>query len=321
MTSEVTEFTAKHPGPIGFFKKVLKDNIGFLASAVAWSVLTSIVPIVVGLIAIAGFALRGNPSAQQQVVKNVSNAVQGVLQPQDIQHLVTVSTQHAGLFGIVGLLGVLWGGANVGGAISTVFQPIFQVRGRSFIHEKLIDIVMIFVFAFLMIVIVVGTTASALLSKLFSSVPLPPGIVQFVIGTGVALLAAFLLFSVIYIVFPNAETKYKLRNVWWGALLAAILFELLTFIFPIYTKYAHFTKYGSLLASLLLLTAWIYFFAMIMLLGAEVVAFQALREANKEDDSIGPSPDGSVPQRMGEATDAEEAAGATRERPGSRAVS
>lgn len=32
------------------FKKLIKDNIGVLASIVAWSVMTSLVPILVGLI-------------------------------------------------------------------------------------------------------------------------------------------------------------------------------------------------------------------------------------------------------------------------------
>lgn len=300
MTSEVKGFSSKHPDIAGLFGKVMKDNVGFLASAVAWSVLTSIVPIIVGLLAISGFILQGNSSAQSQVVTNVSKALQGVLTRQDIQHLVNVSIQHRGLLTVVGLLGVFWGGSNVGGSISTVFQPVFQVAGRNFLIEKIIDIVMIFVFAVLMIVIIVGTTAGALLGSLFSSVPLPPGIAQFVIGTAVALLSAFLLFAVIYMVFPNTAPRFKLRNVWPGAMIAAVLFELLTFIFPLYTRYAHFTKYGSLLASLLLLTAWIYFFALITLIGAEFVSYSALKDASKDGKSIGPAPDGTVPQRMGE---------------------
>ncbi|PZR98872.1 MAG: hypothetical protein DLM70_16450 [Chloroflexi bacterium] len=298
MTAEAQGAIDEHSGFKAFFSKFMKDNVGFLASAVAWSVLTSIVPIMVGLLAISGFVLRGNTSAQKSVVQHVSQALQGVLTSQDIQHIVQISTQHAGVLGIVGFLGILWGGSNVGGSISTVFQPIFQVKGRNFFKEKLIDIVMIFVLAYFLIVIIVATTAGTLLTKLFSTVSLPPGIVQFVIGIVVAVFAAFLLFAAIYLAFPNVKSGLKMRNVWPGAILAAVLFEILTFIFPIYSKYAHFQKYGSLLAALLLLTAWIYFFAMITLLGAEMVSFQALKEASARHEAIGPAPDGSVPQRM-----------------------
>jgi len=193
------------------YTKISKDNVGTLASIVSWSVLTSVVPIVVGLIAISGFVLKGNPSAQQSVISHLSQALKGVVTPAELQKLVSASITHTGILGIVGLLGVLWGGSNVGGSISTVFQAVFEVRGRSFIIEKLIDIGMIFVFTALMLVIILGTTAGAMLNAVFTSLNLP-GIVSFVAGTAVSLLAAFLLFCSIYAVFPNVETKFKFRN-------------------------------------------------------------------------------------------------------------
>jgi len=124
---------------IAFFQKVMKDNIGMLASVVSWSVLTSVVPILLGLLAISGFVLRNNPSAQASVISHLSAALQGALTVKDIQAIVKASTQHAGLLGIVGFLSILWGGANVGGAISTAFQAILEVNGRNFFLEKLIE--------------------------------------------------------------------------------------------------------------------------------------------------------------------------------------
>ena len=123
MVAEAKELEREHPTVKSFFSKIMKDNVGFLAAAVAWSALTSIVPILVGLLAISGLVLR-SPNQQSQVVSHLSQALQGVLSKSEIQHLVNVSIQHAGLLGLIGLLGVLWGGANLGGAISTVFQPI-----------------------------------------------------------------------------------------------------------------------------------------------------------------------------------------------------
>ncbi|MBV9282341.1 MAG: YihY/virulence factor BrkB family protein [Chloroflexi bacterium] len=291
----ISSFMDSHPRFKGFFNKVSKDNVGFLASALAWSLLTSMVPIVVGLLAISTFFLR-DPSVQNATVQHLSQALQGVLSTSDLQHLVQLTTQHAGLLGIIGFLGVLWGGSNVGGSISTVFQPIFQVKGRSFIHEKLIDIGMIVVFTVLLIVIVLATSAGALLDRLFSGFPLP-GVVQFVIGTAIAVAAAFLLFAVTYIVFPNAETRFKLHNVWPGALVAAVLFEILSFIWPIYSSFAHFNRYGSMLGAIAVLTAWLYFLSIVLIIGAEFVSLGAIEESVKEKEAIGPPPDGTVPQR------------------------
>ncbi|HEX6507774.1 MAG TPA: YihY/virulence factor BrkB family protein [Chloroflexota bacterium] len=275
--------------------KLMKDNLGTLASIVSWSVMTSLVPITVGLIAISGFVLRNNPSAQQSVINHLSQALQGVITPTDLHKLVNATIQHSGLLGIIGLLGILWGGSSVGGAISTVFQAIFEVRGRNFVVEKLIDIGMIFVFTFLMLVIILGTTAGALVQRLFSNLSLP-GVVPFIIGTAVSLLAAFLLFATIYTVFPNVTPRFKLGNVWKGAFVAAILFQILSYIWPLYAHFAHFQKDGALLGSIILLMAWVYFFSITMLIGAEVVAINALHTANQEAESIGPPPDGGVPQ-------------------------
>jgi uncharacterized BrkB/YihY/UPF0761 family membrane protein len=273
----------------------MKDNLGMLAAVVSWSVLTSVVPIMLGLLAISGFLLAGNPSAQTSVISHLSAALQGALTTKDIQEIVKASAQHAGLLGIVGFLSILWGGANVGGAISTAFQAIFEVNGRNFIVEKLIDMGMIFVFAILMVIIIAATSAAAIVSRLFSGVPIPGG-ATFVIGVVIGVIAAFLLFSAIYLVFPNTEPPFRFQNVWKGALVSAILFEILSFIWPIYAHFAHFSRYGAVLFPILLLTAWIYFFSMILMVGAEVVAFASIRETNRQGQPIGPAPTESVPQ-------------------------
>ncbi len=276
-------------------KKLGTDNLGALASIVSWNVLTSLVPILVGLIAISGFFLRNNPSAQQSVISHLSQALQGVLSPADLKKLVSTATQHTGLLGIIGFVGVLWGGSNIGGAISTVFQAVFEVKGRNFIVEKLIDIGMIFVFTVLMLLIILGTTAGAVVKRLFTSFALP-GIATFVIGTAISLVAAFLLFASIYAVFPHVKTRFKFGNLWKGALTAAVLFEIVTYIFPLYAHFAHFSSHGALLGAIALLAAWIYFFSIIMLIGAEIVAFGAIDEAKSRGQEVGPEPGESVPQ-------------------------
>jgi len=277
------------------WNKISKDNLGTLAAIVAWNTLTSLVPIVIGLVAISGFILRGNPSLQHSVETHLSSALRGVLTPADLNRMVKTTVKHSGLLGIIGFIGILWGGSNIGGAISTVFQAIFETGGRNFIKEKLLDVGMIIVMTILMIVIVLGTTAGALIHSIASNFPLS-GVTTFVIGIAVSTLAGFLLFATIYMVFPNVKPRLKLSNVWRGGLAAAILFELLSFIWPLYAKFAHFNRYGAVLFPILVLTAWIYFFSFILVIGAEFVAIPALEEANREQVPVGPEPQSIVPQ-------------------------
>jgi YihY family inner membrane protein len=285
-------FMERHPKLKAFIIKLGKDNVGMLAGNLSWNLLTSLVPLIVGLVAITG-AVMHDPATRKSVVDHIAAATQGFSR-QDIDAILKGSGQHAGLLGIIGFLGVLWGGSNVGGAISTVFQAIFEVRGRPFVKEKLIDIGMIFIFAALMIVIILGSTASALVSGLIARVPVP-GVAQ-AVGILVDLLAAFLLFAAIYLVFPNIRPPFRFGNVWKGALVASVLFTILSQVWGIYADFQHFSKYGQVVSVLLILIAWIYFFSVILVMGAEVVAFGALEEARKEGRSVGPEPQESVPQ-------------------------
>jgi YihY family inner membrane protein len=277
------------------WNKISKDNIGVLASIVGWNTLTSLVPIVIGLLAISGLILRGNSSMQQSVVTHLSVVLKGVLSPAELNRMVQTSIHHSGLLGIIGFLGILWGGTNVGGAISTVFQATFETGGRNFLKEKLLDVGMIIIITILMIVIVVGTTAGSLVDQLASNFPLSNG-VTFVIGIGISILAAFILFAAIYLAFPNVQPRFTLSKVWRGALPAAILFQALTLVWPLYAKFAHFNRYGAVLFAILVLTAWIYFFSLILVIGAEFVAIPALEQANQEKIPIGPETQAIVPQ-------------------------
>jgi hypothetical protein len=42
---------------------------------------------------------------------------------------------------------------------------------------------------------------------------------------------------------------------------------------------------------------WIYFFPLILVAGAEVVAIGSIREAEERGEEVGPEPDGTVPQQ------------------------
>jgi uncharacterized BrkB/YihY/UPF0761 family membrane protein len=123
-----------------------------------------------------------------------------VLNTKELTNLVAATTQHTGILGIIGLRCAV-GGSSVGGAISTVFQAVFEVNGRSFIKEKLIDIGMIFVFTALMIVIIVGTTAGALVKTLFTSFRFPSR--HLCHRNADQPLCRLLLFACIYLVFPT----------------------------------------------------------------------------------------------------------------------
>ncbi len=84
------------------------------------------------------------------------------------------------------------------------------------------------------------------------------------------LVAAFILFEAIYFIVPNQRISW--RNSWHGALVAGIALQLfLTVIFPNYTKY-FMSNYVGQIGFAIVLLAFFYYFAVILILGAEVNA-------------------------------------------------
>ena len=84
----------------------------------------------------------------------------------------------------------------------------------------------------------------------------------------VAFLLLLAVFLILYKVIPNTRTRW--RDVWPGALLAAIFFEIARSLFIVYLEYyANYQLiYGSI-SSIVVLLIWIYYSAYIMILGAE----------------------------------------------------
>jgi uncharacterized BrkB/YihY/UPF0761 family membrane protein len=92
-----------------------------------------------------------------------------------------------------------------------------------------------------------------------------PGTVALQAVLGVV--AGLILFGAIYFVVPNKPQS--VRQIWPGALLAGVLFELLTLLFPAYLSLTGAgNTYGKTFGLLFLLMTYAYFLGLITMLGA-----------------------------------------------------
>ncbi|MBV9282746.1 MAG: YihY/virulence factor BrkB family protein [Chloroflexi bacterium] len=278
---------ARHETFKVYTDKVERDNIYFLVSAVAWNLLMAVVPLAIGMLALVSLVFR-SPSQQRVILRELSHAFQGVLGPGYLEKLVRLTVHHGGLTAVIGVASIAWAALQVGFALSDAFEALFEVRSRPFLEEKLIHVGMFFVFVVLMLVMVAAATARSTLR------PILPGWAELAVTTAVSFGAAFVLFAVIYVAYPNTNSRLKLEHVWQGALLAAILFQVLTYVWPLYV--AMLSQYGGILVPILVLTLWIYFFSLILIVGAEFVAIRAIHQSMEQGEEVGPAPDGTVPQ-------------------------
>ena len=105
-----------------------------------------------------------------------------------------------------------------------------------------------------------------------SLLPQPLTIVLSIVGPLTSLFVLWVLFLVIYMVVPNTTVPF--RTAWRGAAAAAILFALFDLLFPLYFNlFLHGNgRYGAVAASLVVLIAWLWFFALSTVIGAQVNA-------------------------------------------------
>jgi len=137
--------------------------------------------------------------------------------------------------------------------------------------QKLMAFGMIILFACLTVPVVLSSSLLAVL-KSVSGIPslLRSGPVSLLVQIGLAIAVGAILFTAIYTLVPRV--RRRLGAVLPGSLSAAVLFEALTLLFPLYFKLAHgFKTYGSTFSLFFLILAYAFLVAQVTVLGFAVV--------------------------------------------------
>jgi membrane protein len=251
-----------------FVQKVLDDKMPNLAALLAWGTLSAILPLLLGLLAIAGLVLR-----DQDRLDQVYNSITGALPAAAAEPITGVldgMRQSAASVGLIAILLLLVNGSSFFTNMASVFNQAYHVEGRNLIVERVIGLGMLLLTGVMLML----STLAAGLSSLVSNVPgvLPVGpILGQVVGWSVAILSVFLLFLMIYRILPNAQQTW--RSVVPGTLMASVLLLVLTQVFPLYVALFPPNHAYALFGVFLVLTFWLYLLGMILVLGVELNAF------------------------------------------------
>jgi membrane protein len=229
------------------------SQAGNYASGLAFNAFLSMFPLILGLLAIVGFATQ-TASTRTTVL----SAILGFFPQSAHDELVKTFTgvqQHSGLFGIIGVVGLLWSGSSLFTSMEFSLGIIIGARQRSFPRQRGMALAMTILF-------VVSLVASIGVNALIAL----PGVVWF-FEPLIGLLVWFTFMLAVYRLVPNRT--YQVAELWPGAVIAGIAMEILTLLWPLYAKLSHnFSTYGSALALFFVLASWLYFLAVFILLGA-----------------------------------------------------
>jgi len=265
-----------------------------MAAAISYYALFSLFPLLIFMVSIFGIFLQSS-SLQEDLIDKVLEFIpltsgEGRNEVKDaIDAIAGISIP----LSIVGLLGLAWSASALFGAIRTSLNIAWDIEtSRHFVKQKLLDLGMVAgVGVFFLLSI--GTTALLRTTQEASSDILGPlssntAVFWRTIPYLMPAIFSFGAFIVLYRFVPNTPTK--IRDVWPGALIAAISFEIIKNGFSFYL--ANFGRYDVIYGSLgavVALLFWMYLSAVVLLFGAEVASEYPRVRSGKYDDLWGQS--------------------------------
>ncbi len=260
-----------------FFTKFNNDWVMGFASALAFNLITAILPILIAIVAIVGFTVgRLDAATEQQLIAHLQSIFPS--SNNFLSFAFASLKRNAGFFGILAVALGVFGGSRLFVSMEGYFDVIYHTRSRAIIPQNIMAISMLLLFMLLVVPMLLASSIPALIQ-----VALDHTIIHQLPGNGfffglfgilVSLCISWVLFEAIYIVVPNQRISF--RNSWLGAVVAAVFLQIYLALFPLYIT--HFLKsYIGTTGLIVVLLFFFYYFAVILLLGAEINAFFAER--------------------------------------------
>jgi len=237
----------------------------FLAQAIAFNVFFAAIPLSLVIVAMFGY-IFGTENGDLRALDAIDQFA-----PQ-FYDLVSANIQsvvrYRGVSGIVGLLGLVWSGKNVFGAVSYALDRSLGLQSRHFLFEILIAVVLVPILGIVMIVAMAGPLAITFIERFtgLESLRYGPQIGSY----SFSLVFVFVLASLTYTYLPNRRSSLAFGIP--GAIVTALGYSIAQVAFGIYTAHANvFQIYGTL-SAIFALMLWVYYVCVIFLYGAHVSA-------------------------------------------------
>lgn len=257
-------------------KSFVAANAAEAASSIAYYALFSLFPLLLFLIAVGSSVLR-SARVQEQVLLFAREAFPPAqeLVAQNIRQVLELRST----VGAVALIGLLWAGSGVFTVLARHINRAWHAaETRNFLQGRLLALAMVGVLTALLFLSLVSSTVFSILTQFNVQLPLPGGSLIYqsafwrFLTSFVPAVLIFLMFLGLYRWAPN--TRVKWREAAWGALIAALGWEITKFGFGWYLR-SGFTAfdlaYGSL-GAVVVLMLWIYMSSLIVLFGAHLSA-------------------------------------------------
>lgn len=181
-----------------------------------------------------------------------------------------------GLFGLLGIVGLVWASTRLFGSLRTVLEIVFEIPPEErlgIVEGKIHDVKLVVVVGTLFLLTISLTTALRWVRNYgVAFLGLDAGDVSLYTSLGSTLLAFGITLAMFYFVYRYApDRRIPRRDAALSALFSGVLFELAKQIFVAYlSEFGRFMElYGSF-TNLVAVAFWVYYSSIVFVLGGEL---------------------------------------------------
>ncbi len=282
--------------PMDFFKQTFaefsKDRCTTLAAALAYYTAFALPPLLYLLLTVLTFGLSvayesnsAQQKAQSVLEEQATEMLGNEFAAEGITTILENNRESGGAWWktLLSFAGIIVGATGVVGALQDSLNRVWQVKPDpessailTMLYKRLISLAMILGLGFLLLVsLVVSSVLSSVGKQLGEAIGINSGVAG-TINDVVQAAVVFTVFAAIFKFMPDAEVK--LRDAIVGAAITTVLFLAGRFAMQVFFSYSEpGAQLGAAAASLAVILVWVYYSAMIVLLGAEATQVYAVR--------------------------------------------
>jgi membrane protein len=251
------------------------DHIFLFAAGIAFNIAIAMVPTILILLFALGYILEPDQVALQLKTYLDEFIFSSGSQAEIIELVraqISAIVENRGIAGILGFFGLIWTASALASSIRVSINNILRCReAKFFLIYKLYDILTIALIGLLVFIsIIIGPLLQLLAGlneRLSAEIPLLN--VDWIVSESISFGVALILFFVIFRFTPYQRQRYTI--VLTGTIVSALLWMIARFIFSMYVaEFRTFSRIYGAYAFLAASAFWIYYAALVFLVGAEV---------------------------------------------------
>lgn len=251
------------------------DHIFMLAAGIAFNIITSLVPTILLLFFILGYVLDSDMILRElSRYAEIYVVAQGPREEilRQLQAQISSLVENRGIAGAIAIVGILWSASALAASIRVAVNKVLRCREvRNYLIYKLYDIIGIMLIGLLVFLSIITGPLLHLVVAISDRIGILlqfgglDGFVTELINLAITLLLFYVIFR--YVPYQRLERHI----IWIGTLTSTVLWELARYTFSFYlTEFGTLGRVYGAYAFFAAAALWIYFTALVFMIGAEV---------------------------------------------------